>query len=160
MPIAPTSPNLINTTLGVGFNSLWLHHLKAKAFRKIGQLNEAIEIWEKLANQEIEGFSEKVRSSLKSAKIEQIISHAQRQDESGQLDAAIEVLASALLNNPEQNNLEATLKRMLRKRRHKNNPKEEANHLEEHLDEIDLNQAFLIQAETRLSNNISTKPNI
>ena len=153
---ADVSLQLINTTLEAGFNSLWLHHLKARALHKTGKLEEAIKIWEKLSSQDIEGFSENVRSALKTARAEQTISHAQQQEASGQLDAAIEVLASALLDNPDQGDLETSLKQMLRKRRQNNNPQAKATHLEEHLDEIDLNQAFLIQAEARLASNTPT----
>ena len=153
---ADVSLDLINTTLKIGFNSLWLHHLKARALHKTGHLEEAIEIWEKLSTQEIEGFSDNVRSELKTAKIEQILSRAQQQEESGHLDTAIDVLTSALLNNPGQNKLEIALKLMLRKRRHKNNPEAKATHFEDHFDEIDLNQSFLLQIEALLSSDNST----
>ena len=126
------SLDLINTTLEAGFNSLWLHHLKARALQTAGKLEDAIGIWEKLAIQEIEGFSEKVHLSLKLAKIEKTISHAQQQEASGQLDSAIEILAFALLNNPDHNDLETILKHMLRKRRHQNNQGTKASRLEGH----------------------------
>ena len=154
---ADVSLDLINTTLEIGFNSLWLHHVKARALHKKGKLEEAIEIWEKLSTQEIEGFSEKVRSELKTAKTELILSRVQQQEASGSLDTAIEVLASALLYNPDQNKLETTLKLMLRKRRHKQNPKKESDHLEDYLDEIDLNQAFLMQVEKQHPKSASKK---
>ena len=157
---ADVSLDLINTTLEAGFNSLWLHHLKARALHKTGKHEEAIEIWEKLSHLEIEGFSESVYSALENARTEQVLLLAQQQEESGHLDTAIEVLASSLLKHPDHNDLETRLKKMLRKRRHNNNPKPKASILEEHLDETDLNQAFIKQVEALLSSDRSTLPNL
>ena len=148
---------MINITLEIGFNSLWLHHLKAKALHKTGIHEEAIEIWEKLSTHEIEGFSEKVRSDLEIARTEQILSHARQQEKAGNLDTAIEIIASELLNNPNQNNLETGLKQILRKRRNKHSNSKENELLEAQCDEIELNEAFLNQAEARLSSHNSTK---
>ena len=157
---ADVSLDLINTTLEAGFNSLWLHHLKARALHKTGKHEEAIAIWEKLSHLEIEGFSESVYSALENARTEQVLLLAQQQEESGHLDTAIEVLASSLLKHPDHNDLETRLKKMLRKRRHNNNPKPKASLLEEHLDETDLNQAFIKQVEALLSSDKSTLPNL
>ena len=154
---ADLSLEMINITLEIGFNSLWLHHLKAKALHKTGIHEEAIEIWEKLSTHEIEGFSEKVRSDLEIARTEQILSHARQQEKAGNLDTAIGIIASELLNNPNQNNLETGLKQILRKRRNKHSNSKENELLEAQCDEIELNQAFLIQAEARLSSHNSTK---
>lgn len=144
------SLNLINTTLETGFHSLWLHHLKARALHKLEQFEEAVYIWEKLSIQDIEGFSENVRSALKAAQTDQVLAEARQLDTSGDLDAAIASLTSALLSDPDQKEVETSLKAMLRKRRHAGTAAEESSSLEDHQDELDLNQAFLSQAQNLL----------
>ena len=144
------SLNLINTTLETGFHSLWLHHLKAQALHKLEQFEEAVHIWEKLSTQDIEGFSDNVRSALKAAKVDQALAKARQLDTSGDLDAAIASLTSALLSDPDQKEVETSLKAMLRKRRHGGTAAAESSPLEDHQDELDLNQAFLSQAQNLL----------
>ena len=68
---------------------------------------------------------------------------------------AIEMLTAALLEDPEQEAVETRLKAMLRKRRHGGNAAAEISPLEDHLDELDLNHAFLLQAEERLASTSS-----
>ena len=150
---AETSLELINTTLKLGFNSLWLHHLKGKALHKTGKIEEAIEIWEKLVKNKIEGFSESVTSALRIAKMEQILSYARQREASGELDFAIETLTSALLKDPDQKEVESELRSMLLKRRGVNKDNNQDSQSSQHLAEIDLNEQFLNRAEELLKKN-------
>lgn len=147
---ADTSLNLINTTLKLGFNSLWLHHLKGRALHKTGKIEEAIEIWEKLAKHEIEGFSQNILLALKTAKTEQALSYARQQEASGQLDSAIETLTSTLLKDPDQKEIETDLKSMLQKRRRINQPDTQDMQPSEHMAELDINEQFLNLADKLL----------
>ena len=141
---------MIEITLEAGFDSPWFHHLKARALQKLEKFAEAIQIWEELSIEEIEGFSDTVRSALKAAKADQALAQARQQETSGALDAAIASLASALLSDPDQKEVETSLKAMLRKRRHGGTAAAESSPLEDHQDELDLNQAFLSQAQNLL----------
>ena len=144
------SLHLIETTLEAGLDSPWFHHLKARALQKLEKCAEAIQIWEELSIEEIEGFSDTVRSSLKAARADQALAKARQQDASGALDAAIASLTSALLSDPDQKTVETSLKSMLRKRRQGDRAAQESSPLEDHQDELDLNQAVLLQAEQLL----------
>ena len=148
---ADLSLELLNISINHGLKSPWFFHLKARALQALERFDEAISIWETLATNEIEGLSDKVLLALKTAKGEQTIQKARDLEAEGSLDSAIETLASALLNDPDQGNIETKLKAMLRKRRHANSSGIENSPMEDHLDELDLNNVFLIQAEQRLA---------
>ena len=152
---AGLSLELLNISINHGLTSPWFFHLKARALQELERFDEAISIWETLATNEIEGLSDKVQSALKTAKEEQTIQKARKLEAAGCLDSAIEALASALLNDPDQGNIETKLKAMLRKRRHASNGAVENSPTEDHLDELDLNNVFLIQAEQRLASTAS-----
>ena len=126
-------------------------HNKALALQKLGQLEAAIATWQGLTHHEIEGFIDNIRSSLGHAEQEQVLRRAQQAEESGSLEIAIETLTAALLNKPEQEAVETKLKVMLRKRRHGGKVPAETSPMEDHLDELDLNHIFLMQAEERLA---------
>lgn len=146
---AQLSLDLINIAVNYGCHSLWLFHNKALTLQKLGQLEAAIGIWNGLSHYELAGFSDKVRSGLSSATQELILQRAQQEEVSGSLELAIKTLTAALLDDPNQSTIETTLKAMLRKRRHGGEVEDKTSPLEEYLDELDLNHAFLLQAEER-----------
>ena len=148
---AQLSADLLDIALNHGCDSLWLLHNKALALQKLGQLEAAIAVWKGLAHHEIEGFRNSVQSSLDSAVQELVLQQAQQAENSGSLEIAIETLTNALLNDPNQGAIETGLKAMLRKRRHGGTVPTETSPLEDHLDELDLNHAFLMQAEEHLA---------
>ncbi|QNI96569.1 hypothetical protein [Synechococcus sp. RS9902] len=148
---AQLSLDLINLALDYGCDSLWLLHNKALALHNLGQLEAAIAIWNGLLHHKIEVFTSNVQSALSIAEQELVLERAQQIEESGDLEIAIETLADALLNDPNQAVIETTLKAMLRKRRHGGQVPTETSPMEDHLDELDLNHVFLMQAEQRLA---------
>ena len=130
---------------------------KGKALHKTGKIEEAIEIWEKLVKNKIEGFSESVASALRIAKTEQVLSYARRKEASGELDFAIETLTSALLKDPDQKDIESELRSMLLKRRGVNKDNNQDSQSSQHLAEIDLNEQFLNRAEELLKKEIKNE---
>lgn len=147
------SLELLNLALDYGCDSLWLLHNKALALQKLGHLEAAIAIWSGLVHYQLEGFSSNVRSTLSNAKKELILVQAHEAEASGSLEIAIETLTAALLDNPEDYSITAKLKTVLRKRRHGGKIAGETSPMEDHLDELDLNHAFLLQAAEHLKQN-------
>ena len=145
------SLDLLDLALDYGCDSLWLFHNKALALQKLGQLEAAIAIWKGLSHHQIEGFSNNVQTALGIAEQELILQTAHQAEASGDLEIAIETLTDALLNDPNQAAIETSLKSMLRKRRHGGGLPTETSPMEDHLDELDLNHAFLMQAEQLLT---------
>ena len=148
---AQLSLDLINLALDYGCDSLWLFHNKALALQKLGDLETAIAIWNGLSHHQIEGFSNNVQTALGIAEQELILKGAENAEASGDLEIAIETLTNALLNDPNQYAIETSLKTTLRKRRHGGTVPTEISPIEDHLDELDLNHVFLMQAEERLA---------
>jgi len=148
---AQLSLEILNLSLDYGCDSLWLLHNKALALQKLGQLEAAVGIWNGLSRHQIEGFSINVQTALGIAEQELILQGAQQAEASGELEIAIETLTDALLNDPNQAAIETSLKAMLRKRRHGDKVPTEPSPMEDHLDELDLNHVFLMQAEERLA---------
>ena len=152
---AQLSVDLLNLALNYGCDSLWLFHNKALGLLKLGQLEAAIAIWNGLSHHQIEGFSNNVQTALGSAEEALLLQRAQEEEASGSLEMAIERLTIALLDDPEQEAVETRLKALLRKRRHGGSTAAEISPLEDHFDELDLNHAFLLQAEERLASTSS-----
>ena len=144
------SLELLNISINHGMTSPWFLHFKARALQALERLDEAISIWETLATNKFEGLSEKIESALKTAKGEQTIQKAREMEASGSLDSAIETLSAALLNDPDQANIETSLKAMLRKRRLRDSEAQSSPQLEDYWDELDLNQTFLAAADKHI----------
>ena len=60
------------------------------------------------------------------------------------------MLADALVNDPNQGAIETSLKALLRKRRHGGTVTTQSSPIEDYFDELNLNQAFLLQVEEKL----------
>ena len=146
------SVDLLDISINYGCDSLWLFHNKALGLQKLGQLEAAIGIWKGLLHHEIEGFINNIRSDLGSAEQELILQRAHQAEATGSLEIAIDTLTSALLNHPEQEAVETSLKAILRKRRHENTGKGEIEQLEANLDDLELNHVFLMKAIEQLNN--------
>ena len=116
----------------------------------MGELDAAIGIWTSLTVHSIKGFSDQVHSCLEEAKQQQIIDSAAVAAQNGNLEFAIEALAQALVHNPDHQRLNAALADYLRQRRSGDLEESDPYQAAQHLDQLDINHAFLMEIRNQL----------
>lgn len=148
---AQLSLQLLDCAINAGFESLWLLHNKALAFTTMKEFDAAIQLWTKLSTYDIDGFSQNVESELKNAKIVSAIEKAKQDETDGNLEVAIEKLIKVLIQSPENHQLKQALKLVLRKRRTGGAAEDDTHGNSNYMDELDLNNAFILHFSQRIS---------
>jgi hypothetical protein len=144
------SLQLLDCAIHAGFESLWLLHNKALALAALKDFDTAIEIWTQLSSYDIDGFSQNVTSELERAQQNIRIKEAEELASTGNLDLAINKLATGLCSQDNRDEANIVLKRLLRKRRSEREPGSDLYQMADHLDQLELNQLFLEQANKQL----------
>lgn len=150
---ADLSVLLITTAQEQGINSPWLRDNQARALVNIGQREEALLIWQELANAGDANLAAMAATMVvrieRALHREELIGEADRACREGRHEDAIRELSTALTDEPEEAALRSALHRAIEQRFQANSDRIEADLLD-HLVEVEMHESFLTRMEERL----------
>ena len=144
------SIDLLEIAIEHDFDSPWLFHHKALALRDLSQLDAALRIWTDLSVHSIKGFSEQVQRCLDEVQHHRVLANAADAEQNGNLELAINVLVQALVDHPNNEELNAALAGYMRKRRSGDIEESDAYQTTQYSDQLDINNAFLMEIQKKL----------
>ncbi|WP_415408762.1 hypothetical protein ACLM45_08360 [Synechococcus sp. A10-1-5-9] len=147
---AQLSIDLLEIAIAHDFDSLWLFHYKALALKDLSQLDAALRIWTDLSVHRVKGFSEQVQRCLDEVQFHRLLANAADAERNGNLERAIDVLVQALVDHPDNQELNSALAGYLRKRRSGDVEESDVYQTAQYLDQVDINSAFLMEIKKKL----------
>ena len=118
--------------------------------RALSQLDAALRILTDLSVHRIKGFAEQVQRCLDEVKHHRVLANAADAERNGNLELAIDVLVQALVDRPDNDELNAALAGYMRKRRSGEVEESDAFQAAQYTDQLAINNAFLMEIQRKL----------